>query len=295
MLDWTADPPGRSPEVGLRALRTLVLAHWATQAWAWVIRPDPLANDLPGSVYVAAAVWLTASCVAAFTRRARQACVFAVPVAFAASLHLFPMLPNHTGLAFLVLALFACFEVRGEDGQLLSRSLRWMTVLVLVWAGLQKVLNGYYFQGEFLTWMVAHGPDLWSQVFGWILPAEELARLEALPAFAPGVGPYRAESPLMVLVANTVWIGEILLGLGMLWRPTRSWAALGALALVCAIQLAPREWMFALIFVPMLLFFLPGVWLRRLLPFFILIDLILLVVLAGGPGESIFIKAWGTL
>ena len=295
MLDWTADPPGRSPEVGLRALRVLVLAHWATQLWAWAIQPLALSSDMPRPVYAAAAALFTASCVMACTKRGRQACLFALPIAFAACAHVFPVLPNHTGLAFLVLALFAWLDVRGEDGQLLSRTLRWMTALVFIWAGLQKALNGLYFQGEFLAWMVAHGPALWGQVFGWPLPAEELARIKALIRFAPGAGPYRAASVPFVLLANAVWVSEVLLGLGMLWRPTRLWAVLGALVLVCAIQFAPREWMFALLFVPLLLLFLSGVWLRRLLPLFLAIDAILLAVLAGAPGAAIFLKVGGRL
>lgn len=295
MLDWTADPPGRSPEVGLRALRVLVLAHWVTQSWAWAIQPLTEPSELPRSVYAAAAALLTALCAMAFTRRGRLACLLALPIALAACAHIFPMLPNHTGLAFLVLALFAWLDVRGEDGQLLLRTLRWMTALVFIWAGLQKALNGYYFQGEFLAWMVAHGPSLWGHVFGWVLPHEELERLQALTRFEPGTGPYRVASLPFVLLANAVWVGEVLLGLGMLWHRTRVWAALGALATVGAIQLAPREWMFALLFAQQLLLFLPGVWLRRLLPIFLAIYVVLLAVLAGAPGEAIFIKASGRL
>lgn len=295
MLDWTADPRGRSPEVGLRALRVLVLAHWATEWWAWAIRPLSMPLDLPRPVSVAAAVVLTVLCVMAFTDRGRRACLFALPIAFAACVHLFPLLPNHTGLAFLVLALFAWLDVRGDDGQLLLRTLRWMTALVFIWAGLQKALNGLYFQGEFLAWMVAHGPALWGHAFGWTLPAEELARLQALPRFEPGAGPYRVASVAFVLAANAIWVGELLLGLGMLWHRTRVWAALGALAMVCAIQLAPREWMFALLFAPLLLLFLPGVWLRRLLPLFLAINAILLAVLAGAPGAAVFLKPGGHL
>jgi hypothetical protein len=143
--------------------------------------------------------------------------------------------------------------------------------------------------------MVAHGTAHWAEVFGWMIPAEELARLAALPRFAPGAGPFRPDASLFVLAANAVWMAEISLSAGMLWRATRVAAALGAIALVFTIQLAPNEWMFALLYAQLLLLFVPGEWNRRLLPAFVAAYGYLLLALAGAPGRGFLVKASGQL
>ena len=99
-----------------------------------------------------------------------------------------------------------------------------------------------------------------------------------------------------LLASNGVWIGEILLAGGMLLERVRRYAALAAIALVVAIQSAPHEWMFALLYAPLLLLFVPGGWNRRLLPLFLLAYAWLLAALAGvAPGARWLLKTGGTL
>ena len=98
-----------------------------------------------------------------------------------------------------------------------------------------------------------------------------------------------------MLAANSVWVAEISLSAGLLWRATRVAAALGAIALVVTIQLAPNEWMFALLYVQILLLFVPGEWNRRLLPAFVAAYAYLLLALAGAPGHGWLVKANGHL
>jgi hypothetical protein len=94
-------------------------------------------------------------------------------------------------------------------------------VVVLVSSGLQKLVNGYWFRGQFLAW------SLWRDSFRLalapLLPADELARLVALGA-SPGEGPYFLRSPFMLGASNAVWFGEIALGLLLVPRVTRAWA-----------------------------------------------------------------------
>lgn len=295
VLAWTAEPATEAVGRNLRALRTLVVGHWAVEWSSWAIAPLPPPATLP--------VWVSATCGAllfaltalTFAGRARWACTAALPIALFGCVTVFPLLPNHTALATLVLGLLAFLEIDGEEGALLLATLRWMTVLVFVWAGVQKLVHGLYFRGEFLTWMIAHGPDAWRGVFGLFVSAEEVARLAALPRFALDVGPYRIASLPLLVASNGVWVGEIGLGVGLLWRRLRLVAALGALALVLMIQSAPYEWMFALLYVELLLLFLPGAALARCLPVLLAIYLYLLAALAGAPGASWLVKATGHL
>jgi hypothetical protein len=296
-LDWTADPPGVTAERHLHAFRVLLLAHWVVQAWAWWVRPLESPFTYPELPLVAGALALTALLALAFTRHARVACALAFPIAVALVGWIFPGTPNHTFLAVLLLGLFAWFDLeREDDSRLLLQALRWMTVIVFFWAGAQKALNGLYFRGEFLSWMIAQSQDHWAAVFGWLVPVEEIERLRALPRFYAGAGPYRVAAWPFLLVSNGVWIGEIVLAGLMLTRRFRHWAALAAIGLVVMIQSAPHEWMFALLYSQLLLLFVPGEWNRRLLPVFLGAYAWLLATLAGvAPGASWLIKAGGYL
>jgi hypothetical protein len=294
-LDWTADPPGVAAASHLRAFRSLLLVHWAVQSWAWYARPLYPPFRFAPSVILAVAAVLTALFALSFWR-GRLACGLAFPICAALVWWTFPGTPNHTFLACLLTGLCGWLDVEREDeSRLLLQTLRWLTVIVFFWAGVQKALHGLYFHGEFLAWMIAHSLDHWSAVFGWFVPAEEIERLRALPRFQAGVGPYRVDAWPFLVVANGVWLGEIALAAGMLWRRTRAWAALGAIALVFTIQLAPHEWMFALLYGQVLLLFVPGEWNRRLLPVFVLAYVWLLAALLGAPGGGLLIKAWGSL
>jgi hypothetical protein len=296
-LDWTADPPGVTAERHLHAFRVLVLAHWVVQAWAWWVRPLEPPFTFPEVPLLAAACALTALLPLAITRYARVACGVALPITVALAAWVFPGTPNHTFLAVLLLALLVWLDLeRADESRLLLQTLRWMAVIVFFWAGLQKALGGLYFRGEFLAWMIAQSQDHWAAVFGWIVPAEEIERLRALPRFGTGVGPYRVASWPFVLASNGVWLGEIALAGGMLVARLRAVAALAAIALVVAIQSAPHEWMFALLYGQLLLLFVPGDWNRRLLPGFLAAYVWLLAALAGmAPGASWLVKAGGYL
>jgi hypothetical protein len=297
LLDWTADAPGVNARRHLRAFRVLVLAHLATQCIAWWIHPLTRVVGPAPEVGGALGIAFAALAVLSATRRwGRLAGAAGFALAAFVVVRLFPTTANHTFLAALSLGLFALLDPdRDEEAGLLIRSLRWVAVIVFFWAGVQKALHGLYFRGEFLAWMVAHGSAHWADVFGWMLPAEELARLAALPRFAAGAGPFRPDAPLFVLAANSVWVAEIALSAGLLWRATRVAAALGAIALVVTIQLAPNEWMFALLYVQILLLFVPGEWNRRLLPAFVAAYAYLLLALAGAPGHGFLVKANGHL
>jgi len=294
-LDWTADPPGVSAARHLRAFRVLLLAHFAVQGFAWILRPPEVPGPFPAPAIHLAAIALSILCGLSLSRFGRLACALAAPIVLWEIAWLFPFTANHSFLGFVLIALCALFDSdRPDDEALLLQGLRWIAVLIFFWAGVQKVLHGLYFQGEFLTWMVAQGVERWAEVFGWLIPEAELERLRSIPRFMMGAGPYRVDSTLFGVASNAVWLGEALLAVGMLFRRTREWAALAAIALVFTIQLAPREFMFALLYTNLLLLFVRGEWNRRLLPVFLALYGYLLAVLLGGPG-SFLLKADGGL
>jgi len=300
-LAWTADPPGRSPAAHLVAFRTLVLAHWTAQSWAWVADPLPVWAAFPRPAIVASALLFTLLLGLSFWRPSaapgapgRWACAAGTLLAGWEVAWLLPWTPNHNGLLLAVLGLCAVLDAEDEEeGPLLLQVLRWMTAIVFFYAGLQKAIHGLYFQGEFLSWMVGQGSERWADVFGWVLPGEEVQRLRSYGRFEPGAGPYRGDSLLFVLASNAVWIGEMAIGLAILVRPLRKWAALAAIALTFTIQLAPREFMFALGYTQLLLLSVPGEWNRRLLwPFLLAYAYLLGAALGWVPG-ALLVKTGG--
>jgi hypothetical protein len=272
-------------------LRALLIAHLAVQTWAWTLRPLRPPFDFPPVAIAAAAVLLTGALAGSLAGYGRAACAAALPIVAWELAWLFPFAANHTHLVLVGIAFFAWLDPRREDEQaLLVQGLRWVAIIVFFYAGLQKLLHGLYFRGEFLAWMIGQGVDNWSHVFGWMIPADEIARLRAQPRFAPGAGPYRVASPLFVLVSNAVYLGEMAVAALLLLPRTRAFAAGVGIALVLVIQSAPREFMFALLYAQLLLLFVPGDWNRRLLPVFLFAYGYLLAVVLGAPGR-LFLKA----
>ena len=286
-LAWTGEPASEAVQRNLRALRVLVVGHWAVEWLSWAIHPQPPPAQLPVALSAAVGLTLVGLTGLAFTARGRLAAALAFPLALFGAVTLFPLLPNHTALASMLLGLLALLDTEGEEGELLLTTVRWMTVLIFVWAGVQKVVHGMYFRGEFLAWMIAHGPEAWRSFFGLMVPADEIARVASLPRFGLDIGPYRIASLPLVFASNAVWAGEIGLGVAMLWQRLRPLAALAALGLVLLIQAAPHEWMFALLYSELLLLCLPGAVLARAMPVLLVIYVYLLAALAGAPGASL--------
>lgn len=300
VFGWVTKQGGtdeRPQKIGshLEAFQILLLAHLTVQAWAWVIVPVPYPYTFPNRAIFVAATLMTVLLVVGGTGRARVACLLATPIVVWEVVWLFPGTPNHVFLTLVLLTLSCFFDLKKSgDSLLLLQTLRWIAVIIFVWAGVQKALHGLYFRGEFLTWMIAQGIDRWAELFGWIISDLELARITALPRYVPGTGPYRVDSWLFVVVSNSIWVGEILLGLAMLHRRTREWAAVGAIALVFLIQMAPREFMFALLYTSLLLLQFRGEPNRRLMPVFLIVYAGMFAALLGAP-FSFLLKAGGGL
>ena len=164
----------------------------------------------------------------------------------------FPDNANHQFLAVVLLALlFLVGDGTGEakgrparaDAVVCLQAIRWIVLGGFFWAGMAKLVSGYWFEGAFLTWRVATDPGF-ASVFAWLIPEDELARLAGLGR-GPGAGPFRVDAPGLIVVSNLTWLAELVLPLGLLIPSTRRWALFASLALLAAIQVGAREFFFA--------------------------------------------------
>jgi hypothetical protein len=258
-LEWFADPAGTGFANSLLAFRSLLLVHGAVRVW-------DLARVGGHPLHLAIAGILTLAAVASVSRRFGRPAVFAGVWAVFVEVAVTHGPANHVYLELLLLGLFALLDPeRDDEAVLLTCALRWMVVLLLLWAGLQKVLYGTYFRAEFLCWMIAQRPPF-AQALGFLLPADELARLAAAGAQAVGSGPYRTDSVLLIAASNSVWIAELALPALLISRRTRMVGTWLAAAFVLSIQLVAREAMFGLLYSQLVLMVLPGRGFRRIAP-----------------------------
>ncbi len=170
----------------------------------------------------------------------------------AAIVWLFPAVSNHFFLVFYCLLVLSLLDLeRPREALLGLQACRWLTVIVLFYTGVQKLLYGTYFQAQFLSWTIAHDPRF-SSAFNYILPASEAQRLAAL---ADTAGPFGSEWWPLVAISNFVYLFEIIAPVLLLYRPTRS-AAVGATALfLLAIETGAREYLFGCVFINMVFLF----------------------------------------
>ncbi len=290
--DFLGVAGGDAPELvspKIDGLRKFILLYGAARSWLWLIYG---AQIEAGAVVPSAVALSVCAALAWVPGRAHWAPRVAVPFLLWQLAASFPFADNHFVLEVLVVGVLAVVGPNGEGEGLALQGVLWVTAVVFFQTGLQKVLHGQYFRGEFLAFMVGRG-GRFGEVFSWILPQAEVARLAAYDALRSGAGPYRVDSTAFVVVSNVVYLAEIGLAPLMLLRRTRVVAAVGALALVLLIQLGAREVGFALLFGNLLLLFLPNTLGRRLLPAFS-VFVIWVVLAAAGilPGGSWFDRGW---
>jgi len=271
----------------LRTLRRFVLAWGAVRSVVWLGAGAPVDAFWLG----ASALVLAIAAALAFAPRLEHLAPRIALPALALQLALsFPLTNNHWFLEAYAVALLALAGPGERDAPLVVCALRWLTAIVLFHTGWQKLGYGHYFAGDFLAFMVGRG-DRFAALFQWVLPAGEVARLQSYAPFERGAGPYRVAQPLFVAMSNAVWVAELVLPWGLVWRRTRTAAAAVAAALVLAIQLGARELGFALLFASLLLLFAPPAWARRALPLQLLVLALMLAATAFAPGQAL-LEEW---
>jgi hypothetical protein len=271
----------------LRWLRRFVLAWGAVRSLVWVTHDVPLDPTLLRVATVA----LVVAAGLAFTRRfeasASRVALPALVTELAISL---PLTANHFFLELYVVTLLALATAEGDDDALVLSGLRWLTAVVLFLTGCQKLAFGHYWHGDFLAFMVGRG-DRFAELFQWVLPPEEVTRLQSYDPYRGGAGPYRVTQPLFVALSNLVWTAELALPIALVARPTRRSAAWLALAFVLALQLGARELGFALLFANLLVLFAPMPVARAVTTVSLAMLIWIAAATLGAPGSDA-IRTW---
>jgi len=271
---FDGDAPGtaRGKVLGYQAVLLLIIG---AEYW---IRAIPRWETLTPFLLVSATL-ASLLCLAGLDLRVRRWAFALLVVTHGAVIAWeFPAAGNHAYLELLLCALCAFIDPdEPEESRLFLRAVRYVVVLIFVYSGIQKAVHGYYFQGHFLAdamWMETFRP-----VLALLMPENEFTRLAALDRNV-GEGPYIVDSAFFVLVSNAVWIVEIVLGVMLVVRRTRTFAALASIAFVAGIEVAARELFFGFIYTNSLLLFLPGNVHRRLVVPTAVLMLVLIAVLA---------------
>ncbi len=180
----------------------------------------------------------------------------------------FPESANHQYLQLVCIGQLLLLRTDiDEEVQLLVVSLRWVLVIGVFYAGLQKLLYGYYFDGQFLAFAISGNPRF-AAVLQYLMSAGELERIRGLQILE-GAGPFRVDSSLFRIVSNAAYLTELILPPLLLMGRTRRLAIVGMLAYFVCIEVAAREVFFGGIVAALALLFAPGDALRRALPIFL--------------------------
>jgi hypothetical protein len=238
----------------LRWFRRTLVAWVVTRTVVWTTLDAPLDPTVLAATLVLLVVALGLAWTPRFETLASRVALPALLAQLALTL---PLTPNHFFLEVWATALLALADRDGGADALVLAGLRWLTAIVLFVTGCQKLAYGHYRHGDFLAFMVGRG-DRFADLFAWVLPADEIARLASYDAFRGGSGPYRVASAPFVAMSNLVWIAELALPVGVLAVPTRTFATAAAMVFVAALQLGAREAGFALLFLNLLALFAPA-------------------------------------
>ena len=275
------DPGTQLPKV--RAFEWIFVLILCTEYW---VRAILKSNDL-GLDYWVSLPLISALGVAALS--ARWGRLAFVGLAIAQTVRVwneFPAAGNHAYLELLLCILCASLNVHDqEERTLFMRAVRWMSCVVFFYAGVQKVVHGYYFRGQLLLYSM--GIEGFRPVLQLLLPHDEFLRLSHYRLQA-GDGPFLVSSPLIVVLSNTTYSVEIGLAALLLLRRTRPLAVIGGIVFLVGIEAAAREFFFGLIYINMLLLFLERDVNRRLVGVFGAVLVCLLLVRLKVLPELIF-------
>ena len=260
--------------LNLRWLRTFLLMHVATRTYISIPHYRGLYEQ-----WFAWASWLLVICcviglIPALARRMSQFAAGLMAVQIVGTL---PQTANHIFIEFICVALCALLDERHDgERELLVKALRSFILMFFFYSGLQKVLYGRYFDGQFLAYFIAVD-DRFAFPFRYLMPADEFQRLQAMQALEVGTGPYRVQSAAFLIISNSVYLFEMAAPVFLVLRKTRCIAAVATIAFVIAIELGAKELCFGMLTINLIALFLPGRWIRWLFPFCAALYLYLLV------------------
>jgi len=267
----------------VRAFQWIFVLIVCTEYWA---RATPQGNDLHVSNWVALPL-VTALGVATLSKGWGRLGFAGLAVMQSVRIwNDFPGVGNHSYLELLLCLVCAFLDIRQrQERMLFLRTVRWMTCVVFFFAGIQKVVHGYYFRGEILAYSISI--DAFKPFLHALFPADDYLRLSQYQGKA-GDGPYLVSSWLVVLLSNGTYLFEMGLVPLLVWRRTRALAVVSGLVFLLSIESAAREIFFGLIYVNMLLVFFERDVNRRVLPVYAAVLACMLLVRLKVLPEVIF-------
>lgn len=258
VLRWAGDDAGQTGR--LEPLRIYLMIHAPFELlWDCLIWENQRAS-------IAAALALSLLLCLAWSlmpgrRTLAMRCFVAIDAA--AVVWLFPAVSNHFFLVFSCLLLLSLADLERPPEALLGlQACRWLTLVVLFYSGLQKVLYGTYFKAELLTWTIAHDPRFYS-VFNSVLPARESARIAAL---ADTAGPFGSEWWPLLAISNFTYLFELAAPFLLLHPATRSAAVAATVGFLFLIETGAKEYFFGCLFVNLIFLLTRRNWYHVTLP-----------------------------
>ncbi len=267
----------------VRAFQWIFVLIVCSEYWA---RATPKSNDLGLNYWVALSL-ISALGAATFLRRWGRLAFVGLAIAQTVRIwNDFPGGGNHSYLELLLCLVCAFLDVaKSQERALFLRTVRWMTCVVFFFAGVQKLVHGYYFRGELLAYSI--GIEAFKPVLELLLPHDDYVRLSHYHLKA-GDGPYLVSSALILALSNATYLFEMGLVPLLVWRRTRQFAVVSGLLFLFGIEMAAREFFFGLIYINMLLLFIERDVNRRLVGVFAAVLACMLLVRFKVLPEVIF-------
>jgi len=197
--------------------------------------------------WIQAGIILACSLVGLKERYRRGATAVVLIVLLVRHVSTFPLVSNHSYLEFILISLFCWIDSsRAEEKELFLQACRWLTVIIFLDSGVQKLWYGEYFDGRYLAYMAAFSPKT-RMAFELLIQPEDLTRLVSYERQA-GSGPFLIDSVIFKIVSNGAWI---------------------SIFTMFGIEFLAREFIFGVLMVSMLFLFCRRDVNRRLLPVYV--------------------------
>lgn len=267
--------PGSAP-ARIRAFEIILVVLSVTELWVHGLKVQPLGGSFSWPLPVFVMLCGAAACMPAWRRLGFLLLALGMVVAI---WNAFPMTGNHLYLECFLCAISALLDPsQNEEQRLLTRSVRWVTCVILFFAGIQKLVHGYYTNGLMPAFLLQE--PRFERIFALLLPASEAQRIRTYNGL-DGAGPYLVSAPLWLLASNLVWTFEIGLAVALSVAWTRRAAVFVGIVFVALIETGAREILFGLLFVNLLLMFLSTDANRRFVPIAAITCVILILILLG--------------
>lgn len=276
LLAFLDDAHPRSTPAKIRAFELSLVVLCSTEIWARGLEVHQL--GVPYRWYLPIIVTLSGAiaCVPAWRRRGFALLGLAMIVVIWEA---FPTTGNHVYLECFLCWICALLDPsRKEEQRLMVRSLRWITCVILFFAGIQKLVHGYYTNGLMPAFLLQE--PRFERIFALLLPASEAQRILSYSGL-DGTGPYLVSTPLWLLASNLTWMLEIALAVALFVPQTRAVAVWVAMIFVALIETGAREILFGLLFVNLLLMFLNSAANRRVIPITVVICAAMILMRLG--------------